>query len=156
MIGNWSRARFIAVCAALLGMTSSPARADTARDPTDVLGAWTFQTKPYRQGTCSMSGTMRLSADQEAGQYQCEITAVEVCSDIGRSVVVQSCTARRFGNQVSVRSVIEQMLESDFEGLNYVPDNFALTIESPVRMYGALVSAVTAPVEFIRAEDGIS
>ena len=133
-----------------------PAFAGEQTDATDVLGSWTFQTDPYRQGTCSMSGLMRLTPDPEDGLYACELTAVEECVDIGRSVVVQSCTARRFGNQVSVRSIIEQMIETDFEGINYVPDNFALTIQSPERMYGALVSAITAPVEFHRSEEGVS
>lgn len=133
---------------------------DAGGDPKDVLGAWTFQTKPYRNGTCGMTGMMRLSPHEEEGVYACELTAVEVCSLWGRSVVVQSCEARRFGNQVSVRSKIEQMLERKFdtddEAFSYVPDNFALTIQSAQRMYGALVSAVSAPVEFRRMPEGVS
>ncbi len=130
------------------------------KDPNDVLGSWTFQTKPYRDGTCGMTGTMRLTHNDEEGVYDCELTAVEVCSLWGRSVVVQSCEARRFGNQVSVRSKIEQMLESKFDtdapGYSYVPDNFALTIQSAERMYGSLVSAVNAPVEFRRMPEAVS
>ena len=74
----------------------------------------------------------------------------------GRSVVLQQCEARRFGNQVSIRSQIKEMLEQKVEGLIYVPDNFSLTIQDQSRMWGALVSAATAPVEFRRSEDGIS
>jgi hypothetical protein len=48
------------------------------------------------------------------------------------------------------------MLEQKTEGLIYVPDNFTLTIQDASRMWGALVSAATAPVEFRRSEDGIS
>ena len=129
---------------------------DDKPDPSDVLGTWSFQTKPYRQGECLMSGTMYLAPHPEEGQYHCELTAVEVCSMWGRSVVRQSCKARRFGDQLSVRSEIEEMLESKVEGLIYVPDNFTLTIQSSDRMFGALVSAVTAPAEFRRANDGIS
>ncbi|MEL6244255.1 MAG: hypothetical protein AAFQ21_06115 [Pseudomonadota bacterium] len=148
-----------AIAGAALALIAGPAAADA--DPEDVLGAWTFQTQPYRSGACSMSGTMHLSPAPEAGVYGCELTAVEECVGWGRSVVVQSCTARRFGNQVSVRSVIEQMLESKFDedehpGLGYVPDNFALTIQDPMRMYGALISAVSAPVEFRRSVEGVS
>lgn len=142
----------ILVCLALLTL---PASSDT-RDPVDVLGSWTFQTQPYRDGQCLMTGTMRLSDDPEEGIYACELTAVEVCSMWGRSVVLQTCSARRFGNQVSVRSQISQMLEQKTEGLFYVPDNFSLTIQDPSRMFGALVSAATAPVEFRRSEEGIS
>lgn len=141
---------------ALLACAPVSAGNNEGRDTSDVLGAWTFQTRPYRNGTCLMTGTMNLSPHPEAGQYMCELTAVEVCSAWGRSVVRQSCQARRFGNQVSIRSQIEEMLEAKVEGLIYMPDNFTLTIESADRMFGALVSAVTAPAEFRRANDGIS
>ncbi|GAB5457215.1 MAG: hypothetical protein Hens3KO_02450 [Henriciella sp.] len=146
--------RLAAILLCLASMTL-PASSDT-RDPVDVLGSWTFQTQPYREGQCLMTGTMRLSDDPEEGIYACELTAVEVCSMWGRSVVLQTCSARRFGNQVSVRSQISQMLEQKTEGLFYVPDNFSLTIQDPSRMFGALVSAATAPVEFRRSEEGIS
>ncbi|WP_018146645.1 hypothetical protein [Henriciella marina] len=141
---------------ALASMVPATAQARQDRDPGDVLGNWSFQTKPYRNGQCIMSGTARLKPHPEEGLYNCELTAVEVCSMWGRSVVVQSCKARRFNNQVSIRSDIEQVVESKAEGLVYVPDNFALTVQDARRMYGSLVSAATAPVEFIRAEEGIS
>lgn len=144
-----------AICAGLFGLSLLPASADT-KDPGDVLGSWSFQTKPYRQGQCIMTGTMRLSSHPEEGLYNCELTAVEVCSMWGRSVVLQECKARRFGNQVSIRSEISQMLEQKVEGLIYVPDNFSLTIQDHTRMWGALISAATAPVEFRRSEEGIS
>ncbi len=140
----------------MLAAPMAAAQESGSADPADVLGNWTFQTKSYRGGQCLMTGTMRLSSHPEEGVYKCELTAVEVCSLWGRSVVLQSCAARRFGNQVSIRSNIEEMLEQKFEGLVYVPDNFTLTIQSPERMFGALVSAVTAPVEFRRSEEGIS
>ncbi len=143
---------------ALAWTIAGPALANSGKDkdPSDVLGSWSFQTSPYRSGQCVMSGTMRLSPHPDEGRYGCELTAVEMCSMWGRSVVRQSCEARRFGDQVSIRSTIEEMLESKLEGLVYVPDNFTLTIQSQERMFGALVSAVTAPVEFRRANDGIS
>jgi len=144
----------IAIVTTILAMPL-PAAADT-RDPSDVLGSWSFQTKPYRSGQCIMTGTMRLSSDSRENIYGCELTAVEVCSMWGRSVVLQTCSARRFGNQVSIRSEISQMLEQKEQGLVYVPDNFSLTIQDAGRMFGALVSAATAPVEFRRSEEGIS
>lgn len=138
-------------------LATSPALANGKNaDSTDVLGNWSFQTSPYRGGQCVMTGTMTLSPHPDEGRYACELTAVEMCSMWGRSVVRQSCDVRRFGDQVSVRSTIEEMLEAKFEGLVYVPDNFTLTVQSHERMFGALVSAVTAPVEFRRANDGIS
>lgn len=150
----------IALTACLLALSLLPQSAAGQeagkRDPGDILGNWTFQTKPYREGRCIMSGTARLSPNPEKGVYNCELTAVEVCSMWGRSVVLQQCKARRFGNQVSIRSEIDQFLESKAEGLVYVPDNFALTVQDARRMYGSLVSAATAPAEFIRSEEGIS
>ncbi|MEL6569231.1 MAG: hypothetical protein AAFQ22_12485 [Pseudomonadota bacterium] len=144
----------------LMGWGSTPAIADA--DPNDILGVWSFQTQPYRDGQCVMSGTMHLSHDgeNEDGVYACELTALEMCSLWGQSIVRQDCEARRFGNQVSIRSEIAEVLErkgelEDFT-FNYVPDNFAVTVKSATRMYGALVSAVTAPVEFRRRTEGIS
>ena len=144
--------------AALLGIALSAGADKRETDPDDILGAWKFATKPYNQGRCIMTGTMVLSPDPQENVYGCELTAVEECTMWGKSVVAQSCTARRFGNQVSVRSTIEQMLESKplAEGMTYVPDNFALTVTSSNRMYGSLISAATAPAEFIRDLDGIS
>jgi hypothetical protein len=135
---------------------ASAAKGKTETDKSDVLGNWSFQTRPYREGQCVMTGTMSLSPHPDEGRYTCELTAVEMCSMWGRSVVRQSCEATRFGNQVSIRSTIEEMLESKMPEMVYVPDNFTLTIQSPERMFGALVSAVTAPAEFRRANDGIS
>ena len=146
---------------ALPGAAFADSEPETASgDPTDVLGVWAFQTDPYRGGSCIMTGRMHLSSNPESGLYDCELTALEKCSLWGQSLVRQSCTARRFGNQVSVRSNVEEILErkTEFEDMifNYVPDNFALTVQSSNRMYGALVSAVTAPVEFRRSEEGVS
>lgn len=148
-------ARLAAIALAGTLLTSTPASAGTD-EKADVLGTWSFRTKPYRGGECLMTGTMNLSPSPEEGKYACELTAVEVCTMWGRSVVRQSCKASRFGNQLSIRSEIEEMLEAKVEGLIYVPDNFTLTIESADRMFGALVSAVTAPAEFRRSSDGVS
>lgn len=92
--------QFVLACIAALLVSSFPVA--KASDPVDVLGSWTFQTKPYRDGACLMTGTMRLGEHPEPGLYTCELTAVEVCSMWGRSVVLQTCQARRFGNQVSI------------------------------------------------------
>ena len=147
--------------AAVIALGAPFAVADQSdEDPGDILGVWSFQTQPYRDGSCLMTGTMHLSHDAEDGVYDCELTALEMCSLWGQSIVRQSCTARRFGNQVSVRSQIAEVLErkGEMDGMsfNYVPDNFALTVKSSMRMYGSLVSAVNAPVEFRRSDEGVS
>jgi len=139
-----------------LSLLTPAAIASDNKDPNDVLGTWTFQTQPYRQGTCSMSGQMMVTENPEEGLYDCELTAVEECETLGKSVVVQSCKVRRTRNQIAVRSIIEQMVEQKMEGLIYVPDNFALTVQSENYMYGSLISAVSAPVEFRRIPGGIS
>lgn len=153
-------ARGLAVLA-VIALGAPVAGADhPENDPSDILGVWSFQTQPYRDGACRMTGTMHLSHNEEDGVYDCELTALEMCSLWGQSIVRQSCTARRFGDQVSVRSQIAEVLErkGDIESMsfNYVPDNFALTVKSSVRMYGALVSAVNAQVEFHRSDEGVS
>jgi len=133
-----------------------PVQAQETGSKYDILGSWSFRTKPYRNGQCMMTGTMRLTESGTPDVYACELTAMEMCAMWGRSVVLQSCQARRFGQQVSIRSEIKEMLESKTEGLFYEPDNFSLTIQNASRMWGALISASTAPVEFRRAQHGIS
>ncbi len=146
----------LAVMLAALPAQANKGSGGTDRNNRDIVGSWSFQTKPYREGSCSMTGTMVLAPQEAQDTYDCELIAIETCTMWGRSVVRQSCQARRFGNQLSVRSTIEEMIETKTEGLVYVPDNFTLTIQSPSRMFGALVSAVTAPVEFRRATEGVS
>jgi hypothetical protein len=154
---KFRRAVFAAlVIAVAAAMPAEANKGKADKDKSDVLGTWSFQTKPYRQGQCVMTGTMSLTPHPDEGLYNCELTAVEMCTMWGRSVVRQSCEARRSGDQVSIRSTIEEMLETKAPDLIYVPDNFSLTVQSHDRMFGALVSAVTAPVEFRRANDGIS
>jgi hypothetical protein len=154
---KFRRAVFAAVVIAVAAAMPAEANKGKAdKDKSDVLGTWSFQTKPYRQCQCVMTGKMSLTPHPDEGLYNCELTAVEMCTMWGRSVVRQSCEARRSGDQVSIRSTIEEMLETKAPDLIYVPDNFSLTVQSHDRMFGALVSAVTAPVEFRRANDGIS
>lgn len=148
----------IAIAAAM--MVPLMAAGEEPSDPIDMLGNWTFETHVYQNGggDCQMVGTMSVTHNPEPGLYDCEVTAVEECEAWGKSTVVQSCKVRRTRNQVAIRSIIEQTLEYKMrvEGLSYVPDNFALTVESPELMYGSLISAVNAPVEFRRSLDGIS
>mgnify|MGYP005988635613 CR=1 FL=1 len=51
-------------------LVCTPAHADSKRegDSSDVLGTWSFQTKPYRNGECMMSGTMYLSPHPDEGR----------------------------------------------------------------------------------------
>lgn len=154
----FSRKLFIAL--PVMIAAALPVAAEETSDPIDMLGKWTFATRPYVNGiaSCNMSGTMTVTANPEPGLYDCEVTAKEECDAWGTSVVVQSCKVRRTRNQVAIRSIIEQTLEYKMkvEGLTYVPDNFALTVQSPDLMYGSLISAINAPVEFRRSLDGIS
>lgn len=136
--------------AALLGL-SLPANAEA-----DVSGAWSFETDRYRAGICRLYGTMRVRTTPEDGVYRCALTAVEDCEGQERWVVEQTCTAWRTGDELAVHSAIVSFIEADVNPENYVPDHFALSIESAQRMVGTLVSAITAPVVFKRTTDGIS
>ncbi|MEO0882610.1 MAG: hypothetical protein AAFY34_07720 [Pseudomonadota bacterium] len=123
---------------------------------TDIVGSWTFETDRYRAGVCQLYGTMKVRTTPEDGKYRCAITAVEDCQNEDRWVVEQTCSAYRAENTLSVRSTIVSFIEADVNPENYVPDHFALEIESSDRMNGSLVSAIIAPVEFRRTTEGIS
>lgn len=147
--------RFKLSCLAVLAAAGF-ANADTAEEASgaDISGSWRFETAPYHAGTCQLTGVMRLAS--RADGYVCELTAVETCEGLGRSVVEQACDARRTGDQLAIVSTIRETLESKGEGFRYYPDNFALNIDSSDQMHGALVSAVSAPAVFRRTSDGVS
>ncbi|MEM8637013.1 MAG: hypothetical protein AAGF33_18770 [Pseudomonadota bacterium] len=122
----------------------------------DIIGSWTFETDRYHSGVCRLYGTMKVRTTPEDGVYRCAVTAVEDCIEQERWVVEQTCSAYRADDTLSVRSKIVSFIEADVNPENYVPDHFALEIESPNLMVGSLVSAIIAPVEFRRTTEGIS
>ena len=53
-------ARGLAV-AALIGLCAPSAVADHPEDdPSDILGVWSFQTQPYRDGSCLMLSLIHI------------------------------------------------------------------------------------------------
>ncbi|MAP94996.1 MAG: hypothetical protein CMK07_08610 [Ponticaulis sp.] len=121
-----------------------------------VLGDWTFSTKTYRNGTCSMSGSLFVF-DNNAAQSsaQCQLTAVEVCGQ-ERSIVEQTCTLELNEGGAVVSSEIVQFLERKPSSVGYLPDNFDLYSLTSDKMTGELDSAVSSEVEFRRREGSIS
>ncbi|MEM9667570.1 MAG: hypothetical protein AAF950_01485 [Pseudomonadota bacterium] len=145
-----SSAKFLLVSVLAVAVTA-PSLAQS-----DITGAWTFETERYHAGVCRLYGTMKVRTTPEDGVYRCALTAVEDCEGQDRWVVEQTCSGYRADETISVRSTIVSFIEADVNPENYVPDHFALEIESPDRMIGSLVSAIIAPVEFRRTTDGIS
>lgn len=132
-------------------MTANAALADA---PVNIAGQWTFSARVDE--SCSFGGTAQLEKTGE-GAYRCELTARQSCTGLEDDYLVrQSCEVSVFGNQVSVRSQIEEFING-FSSPYYYPDNFALTIQSDDYMFGSLVSSgATKPSEWRRSEGGIS
>ena len=135
----------------LAGFAIAPASADA---PANIAGHWTFNARVDE--SCTFGGTARLEKTDE-GTYRCELTARQSCTALEDDYLVrQSCQVSVFGNQVSVRSTIEEFING-FSSPYYYPDNFALTIQSDDYMFGTLVSSgSTKPSEWRRSEGGIS
>ena len=138
------------------GFLSLPALAQAGDDGNiNIAGQWTF-TANIGLG-CDFGGTATLTNDGD-GLYSAELTARQSCPEMLEEdfLVRQECTARVLGEQVSLRCTIAEFING-YESPYYYPDNFTLTISSPNRMYGALVSSGTPnPAEWRRAEGGIS
>lgn len=136
----------------LLGLAPQPALASS--DEARIAGQWSFTAE--LDVDCSFGGTAHLEHVGD-GKYVGELTARQSCDLLEQDYLVrQDCHANLFGNQVSVRCRIVEFING-FESEFYYPDNFTLTISSPTRMYGALVSSGEAnPAEWKRAEGGIS
>ncbi len=145
------------VCVPVMTMAAAqsadaPAGADKAR----IEGSWKFQTEPYREGTCVLSGTMQIRPTETADQYNCQFTAIEDCQGQDRWVVQQTCEAARKDGRLSITSSITGFIEAEAITDAYQTDNFVLQITSSSVMDGWLVSAISAPVAFYRALDIVS
>jgi len=147
----------LALCAVLLPFSANTqSEAPGFTSPSPVIGSWSFESSRYRGGTCVMSGHMNIRPTATAGVYACNFTAIEDCTGQDTWIVEQSCKAVNRDGRLSIKSNIENFLESKEITDSYVPDNFSLEVESRERMSGSLVSAVIAPVEFRRKPDNLS
>ena len=138
------------LAAALLAILNAlPAAADA-----NIAGHWTFSANVADD--CEFGGQAFLERTGE-NKFAGEVTARQSCPILEEDYLVrQECAASQLGNQLSVRCRIVEFLSGN-ETAFYYPDNFTLTIESAVRMHGALVSSGMAkPAEWVRAERGIS
>lgn len=136
---------------AVLALAALPARADDMAS--SLSGSWSFTARVPEP--CTFSGIAVLTPTGDAGIYGCELTAHQSCSGDIIFTVRQSCRARRTGNQVSISSTIVEFLEGEPTPF-YLPDNFTLSLTSPRRMAGALVSSGSYAAEFVRSEEGVS
>lgn len=135
--------------ALLAALIALPAAADT-----NIAGHWTFSANI--EADCEFGGQAFLERTGE-NKFEGEVTARQSCTVLEEDYLVrQKCAASQLGNQLSVRCSIVEFLSGNDTAF-YYPDNFTLTIESAVRMHGALVSSGMAkPAEWVRAERGIS
>jgi hypothetical protein len=143
--------RRLALAALIVSAPVSNAQAKGNDSGPDISGNWTFIAKV--EPGCTFTGLASFTP-QPDGQFACALTARQVCTDLTFEVR-QSCTLRRTGNQLSITSTIEEFIEGEPTDL-YFPDNFALTIQSENRLFGALISISSYPAEFLRDMRGVS
>jgi len=143
--------RFLLSAGLFLAATTAPAHAS---NDNNISGHWSFAAR--LNSDCSFGGTAYLEHLGD-GKYKGELTARQSCGYLEEDFLVrQDCKANVFGNQVSVRCRIVEFVNG-FDSATYYPDNFTLTIGTPARMHGALVSSGLAkPAEWTRSEGGIS
>jgi len=140
-----------------LGVLAPVAEGQTTLTGTDrALGNWAFQSVPYREDTCQMSGTMQIRPGAQAGELACKFTSIEACTGQDAWIVEQTCAIKEYGDQIAMQSSIINFIESDAVTNTYMPDHFLLSIESRTRMTGQLISAVSAAVEFVREQENVS
>lgn len=139
------RAGAVLALGAALAAAGLPAAADGAIAP-GLAGHWTFKSWTY--DACTFGGVAQFRPTDEPGLFDCELTARQSCPSVNWTVR-QSCRARQTGNRVTVTSQIEDFLEGPATD-RYWPDNFVLTLHSPRRMSGSLISHGVHPSEFTR------
>mgnify|MGYP003386443346 CR=1 FL=1 len=129
-------------CLALLGAAAAPPK---------IEGAWAFRTAPYREGKCTLSGTMNIVRTNKPDVYTCTFVAFESCDDV-RARAEETCIAKRTDSGVEITSTLKSVTPD----LNYVPDDFALDQVTNARMEGLMLSAADAEVVFTRPNPAIS
>jgi len=121
-----------------------------------LSGAWAFQTEPYREGECVLTGSMTLRALSADGKtYAGRITARERCADYEDVFAEQSCIATLTPEGLVIRSTVEKVRPETMLG-SYAADSFVLPEVSAERMRGELRSAARAGAEFVRPVAAIS
>ena len=125
------------------------AQADEPR----IEGQWSFQAWTGDDG-CNFTGNATLTPPIENdGIYGCELTAKQTCTD-GEWIVRQTCTAKRHGNSVVIKSAIVEFISEP--SVSYLPDDFLLTVDTSKRMFGALHSYGVYKTVWIRENGDIS
>lgn len=146
--------RNLALAATLAGaaMISASMVAAAAPGP-NLSGLWAFETQPYREGSCKLTGTMVMRPGPRPGSYTCTMVANESCEGIAARAE-QTCTAELDDDGVlSIQSSVTRYTPTD---IDYLPDDFQLDKVSASRMEGTLESAAIAPVVFVRPDPAIS
>jgi len=140
----------------VFALVSSPSVADTNRPVVDISGAWNISTTITSSSGCKFTGIAQLNTTAEPKRYDCTLTTTHICDGRYHFVVEQTCTAKNFGSQVSIRSTITRYLKRDTEPgwEEYRADNFALTIKSNDELFGNLNGRHIA--RWKRSESGIS
>lgn len=125
---------------------------NAAAQETRIEGSWVFEA--WTGDGCSFTGNATLApSDEDGNPASCELTARQVC-DTREWVVRQSCTAKRTGNRIAIRSTIEEFFTEPSD--SYLPDDFLLTIDSSKRMFGALHSWGVYKAIWTRDEGNVS
>jgi hypothetical protein len=140
-----------AVALALAAPSGAPvwAQSNAAPPDADILGAWSFQTEPYENLRCQMTGELILTETSVPNVYGGELIAYEACDGAQIYEARQSATVTRDGDRLTITSTLLKVLPRPDA---YAPDNFELEIVSSALMVGELRSADIAPATFRRRE----
>lgn len=145
-------ARLLAALAAGAILAAPHATAETV----SLAGTWTINVQ--EQAPCEFAGQIHLRPVDQA-TYEGTLTMRHACPffEDGEIIANQESRVSVKGNQVSVISkVVEFPMQEDWSD-SYAPDNFALTVQSPNRLFGIQTDRYgTLPAEWVRTATGIS
>ncbi|MEM6535300.1 MAG: hypothetical protein AAF613_06625 [Pseudomonadota bacterium] len=149
------RLRALAVTGSLLtAVLASEAFGDETAALVDISGTWSISVRD--RADCTFAGQATLLPTDNPAAYTAHLTMRHDCPEFGgAAIAVQKSDVSVLGKQVSVRSTIVEF-PSGFSA-SYAPDDFALTIQSPNRMFGIQTDRYgRLPAEWVRQESGIS
>ena len=147
------------VCAAL--MLAAPAFAQLKKPPS-IEGQWKFETGTFRDGNCTITGSMIFTKQANSRAYACSFTSHLACGkgDVSVFDVKQSCTATYDNGEFAIASDVQQIIRR-YQGVYplgtiYRPDDFYVRPQPNGELTGKFSSVSTSTVRFWREGDLVS
>jgi hypothetical protein len=146
------------ICALML---VAPAFAQLKKPP-PIEGQWKFETGKFRDGNCTISGSIVFVKQTNSQAYSCSFASHLACGAAPVSIfdVKQACTATYSNGEFAIVSEVKEIVRR-YQGAYplgtvYRPDDFYVRPQPNGDLTGKFSSVSTSTVRFWREGDLVS